>query len=104
MVYCSNNQLNSLPNNLPQSLETLYCFDNNLTYLPNLPEKIIHLIYWNNPICNILDNNNSLIKVKENVKMVNNKRHFHYSLQFKKQFKTLSFFSRITPKSATVFR
>ena len=83
---CSDNQLNSLPNNLPQSLETLYCFDNKITYFPILPEKTVYLYYPNNPVYKILDvNNNSLIKVKENVKIVNNIRHFHYSLQFKKQ-------------------
>jgi hypothetical protein len=48
---------------------------------------MLHFIYWNNPICNILDiDNNSLIEVKENIKKLNNIRHFHYSLQFKKQF------------------
>lgn len=85
---CSDNQLNSLPNTLPESLETLYCFDNNLTYLPNLPEKTIYIYYPNNPVYNILNvdiNNNSLIKVKKNIKIVNNFRHLYYSLQFKKQ-------------------
>jgi Leucine-rich repeat (LRR) protein len=85
-LYCSDNQLNSLPTILPQSLETLYCFDNKLTYLPTLPEKIVYLYYPNNPICNILDiNNNSLIKVKQNVKILNNFRHLYYSVRFKKQ-------------------
>lgn len=83
---CCNNQLSSLPT-LPQSLETLFCFDNKLTYLPTLPEKILYLIYQNNPVCSILDNdNNSLIKVKQNIKIVNNFRHLNYSLQFKKRF------------------
>lgn len=83
---CCNNQLNSLPNTLPESLETLYCFDNKLTYLPTLPEKTLYIIYWNNPVCNILDiNNNSLMKVKQNIKIVNNFRHLYDSLQFKKQ-------------------
>ena len=85
-LYCSCNQLSSLPNTLPESLETLYCFDNKLTYLPTLPEKIVYLYYPNNPICNILDiNNNSLIKVKQNIKILNNFRHLYDSLQFKKQ-------------------
>ena len=86
---CSDNQLNSLPNTLPESLETLYCFDNKLTYLPNLPEKTIYIYYPNNPIYNILNvdiNNNSLIKIKQNIKIVNNFRHLYDSLQFKKQF------------------
>ena len=83
---CCNNQLSSLPT-LPENLKELYCFDNKLTYLPTLPEKIVYLIYWNNPICNILDNNNnSLIRIKQNIKIVNNFRHLNYSLRSKKRF------------------
>ena len=87
---CSDNQLNSLPNTLPESLETLYCFDNKLTYLPNLPEKTIYIYYPNNPIYNILNvdiKNNSLFKVKKNIKIVNNFRHLYYSLKLKKQLR-----------------
>ena len=84
-LYCYKNQLTSLPT-LLQTLETLYCFDNQLTYLPTLPEKIV-FICWNNPIWDILNNDNSsLIKVKQNIKIVNNFRHLNYSLQFKKKF------------------
>ena len=85
-LYCSNNLLSYLPNNLPQNLVILYCFDNKITSFPTLPEKILHFYYTNNPICSILDNdNNTLIKVKQNIKIVNNFRHLYYSLQFKKQ-------------------
>jgi len=85
LLECCNNQLSTLPN-LPQGLETLFCFDNQITYLPILPEKIV-FIYWNNPIYNILDNdNNSLMKVKKNIQILNNFRHLNYSLQFKKKF------------------
>ena len=83
---CCNNQLSSLPN-LPQNLKKLFCFDNKLTYLPILPEKILYVIYWNNPVCTILDNdNNSLMLIKEKIKIVNNFRHLNYSLRFKKKF------------------
>ena len=85
---CSNNQLSYLPI-LPQSVEILYCFDNKLNYLPTLPEKILYFYYPNNPVCNILDNNNNLIKVKQNIKILNNFRHLYYSLQFKKQLRKL---------------
>ena len=89
-LYCFKNKLSSLPTTLPQTLETLYCFDNKLTYLPTLPEKILYLYYTNNPICNILDcDSNSLIKVKQNIKILNNFRHLYYSLQFKKQLRKL---------------
>ena len=84
---CYKNQITSLPTALPQSLETLCCFDNQLTYLPTLPEKTVYFYYTNNPICNILDiDNNSLIKVKQNIKIVNNFRHLFDCLQFKKKF------------------
>ena len=85
---CCNNELTSLPT-LPQNLKELFCFDNKLTYLPNLPENILNFICWDNPICNILDNdndNNSLMKIKQNIKIVNNFRHLNYSLKFKKHF------------------
>jgi Leucine-rich repeat (LRR) protein len=85
---CSNNQLNCLPTKLPLSLETLFCFDNRLNYFPILPENIVNFYYPNNPICNILDdNNNSLIKIKQNIKIVNNFRYLYYSLLLKKQFR-----------------
>ena len=87
-LYCYKNKLTSLPTILPQTLVTLYCFDNKLTYLPSLPEKILYFYYPNNPICNILDiNNNSLIKVKQNIKIVNNFRYLYFSLKFKKQLR-----------------
>ena len=87
-LYCYKNKLTSLPTILPQTLVTLYCFDNKLTYLHSLPEKILYFYYPNNPICNILDiNNNSLIKVKQNIKIVNNFRYLYFSLKFKKQLR-----------------
>ena len=83
---CCNNELSSLPT-LPQNLKSLFCFDNKLTYLPNLPENILNFICWDNPICHILDSdNNSLIKVKQNIQIVNNFRHLNYSLRSKKRF------------------
>ena len=85
-LYCSNNQLTSLLT-LPQNLEILYCFKNQLTSLPTLPEKIVDFSYSNNPIYNILDNNSSLIKIKQNIKILNNFRYLYYSLQFKKQLR-----------------
>jgi Leucine-rich repeat (LRR) protein len=85
---CSNNRLSSLPISLPQTIQILYCFDNKLIYLPTLPKEIVYFYYPNNPICNILDiDNNSLIKVKQNIKIVNNFRYLYYCLQFKKQLR-----------------
>jgi len=41
---CGNNRLTSLPNELPNSIERLYCHYNRLTSLPNeLPENLIEL-------------------------------------------------------------
>jgi Leucine-rich repeat (LRR) protein len=88
-LHCYKNKLSSLPTILPESLRTLFCYDNKLTYFPNLPEKIVDFYYINNPVCTILDINpvnNTLIKVKHNIKIINNFRHFINSLQFKKQF------------------
>jgi Leucine-rich repeat (LRR) protein len=87
---CSDNKLDSLPNSLPQSLVILYCFDNKINYFPNLPEKTIYIYYPNNPIYSILNeniNNNSIIKVKKNIIIVNNFRYLYYSLKFKKQLR-----------------
>ena len=85
-LYCSNNQLTSLPT-LQQNLKKLFCSINQLTSLPTLPEKIVDFSYSNNPIYNILDNNSSLIKIKQNIKILNNFRYLYYSLQFKKQLR-----------------
>ena len=87
---CSYNKINYLPTNLPQNLKVLYCFNNELTYLPTLPEKILYFICWDNPICNILDNNNnSLAKIKQNIKILNNFRYLYYLLHCKKQLRKL---------------
>ena len=84
ILYCFKNQLTSLPT-LPQNLEILYCFKNQLTSLPTLPQNL-DFSYSNNPICNILGNNSSLIKIKQNIKILNNFRYLYYCLKFKKQF------------------
>lgn len=34
-----------------------------------------------------MDNNSSLIKIKQNIKILNNFRYLYYSLQFKKQLR-----------------
>jgi hypothetical protein len=44
LLYCSNNQLTTLPDTLPAGLTTLYCFVNQLTTLPDtLPASLISL-------------------------------------------------------------
>ena len=102
---CSSNQLTSLPT-LPQNLITLYCYTNKLTLLPNLPQKLEKLNCYNNklnllptlpqniekfncdnnPIYEIVDSN-SLIKIKQNIQILNNFRHLYYCLQFKDQLR-----------------
>ena len=84
-LYCFHNQLISLPT-LPQNLTKLYCSYNKLTLLPTLPQKLKSLGYVNNPIYKIV-NNDSLIKIKQNIQLLNNFRHLYYCLKFKKQLR-----------------
>ena len=72
---------------LPQNLKELYCSKNELTSLPTLPQNLEELECYDNPICNILDDNSSLIKTKQNIKILNNFRYLYYCLKFKKQFR-----------------
>jgi len=85
ILCCYNNQLTCLPT-LPQNLEELYCINNQLHVLPNLPQNLEELDCFNNPIYEIV-NNNSLIKIKKNVQILNNFRHLYYCLKFKKQLR-----------------
>jgi len=71
---------------LPESIEELYCSDNQLTLLPILPQNLEELYCSSNPIYEIV-NNNSLITIKQNIRILNNLRHLYYCLQFKKQIR-----------------
>ena len=83
---CANNLLNSLPT-LPRTLKELYCFDNYLTSLPTLPENMLCILYFYNPICNIVYiPYNNMVKLKQNINIVNNFCHLLCCLQFKKKF------------------
>ena len=84
-LYCSNNQLTSLPT-LPQNLEELYCSNNQLILLPTLPQNLKVFDCNNNPISEIV-NNSSLIKIKQNIQILNNFRYLYYCLKFKKQLR-----------------
>jgi len=54
-LYCSDNLLTSLPDNLPQSLEILYCSNNQLTSLPDLTrfKNIKELYCYNNQLTSL---------------------------------------------------
>ena len=84
-LICSNNQLTSLPT-LPQNLEELYCSNNQLISLPTLPQNLKVFDCNNNPISEIV-NNSSLIKIKQNIQILNNFRYLYYCLKFKKQLR-----------------
>jgi Leucine-rich repeat (LRR) protein len=84
-LYCSDNQLTSLT--LPQNLKILHCDNNKLNYL-TLPQNLTILDYSNNPIYKIV-NNNSLIKIKQNIQILNNFRYLYYCLKFKDQLRKL---------------
>jgi len=64
----------------------LYCSRNQLTSLPTLPQKLKELQYYDNPIYEIV-NSISLFKIKQNIQILNNVRRLYYCLQFKKQFR-----------------
>ena len=83
IVHCNNNKLTSLT--LPQNLQVLYCSNNQLTSL-TLQQNLRELDYYNNPIYEIV-NNDSLIKIKQNIQILNNFRYLYYSLKFKKQLR-----------------
>ena len=85
-LYCYNNQLTYLPI-LPQNLKELRCSENQLTSLPTLPtQSLLELYYVNNPIYEII-NNNRMIQINKNIKILNNFRHLYYCLKFKKQLR-----------------
>lgn len=52
---CSNNQLVSLPNSLPEGLKILHCSHNQLTSLPILPESLEKLICHHNQLIRLPD-------------------------------------------------
>ena len=84
-LYCSDNKLTSLPT-LPQNLEILNCSDNQLNSMPTLPQNLTKLYCYDNPIYEIVKNDR-LIKIKQNIQLLNNFRHLYYCLQFKEQLR-----------------
>jgi len=84
-LYCFNNKLTSLPT-LPQNLEELSCYNNELTSLPTLPQNLECFVYCYNPIYEIV-NNDSLIKIKQNIVILNNFRYLYYCLKLKKKLR-----------------
>jgi Leucine-rich repeat (LRR) protein len=82
---CSYNKLTSLPI-LPQNLKELNCVDNQLSFLPTLPQNVENFNYSSNPIYKIV-NDNSLIKIKQNIQILNNVHYLYYCLKFKKQLR-----------------
>ena len=85
ILSCYNNQLTCLPT-LPQNLQELYCINNQLHVLPNLPQNLEEFDCYANPIYEII-NNESLIQIKQNIKILNNFRYLYYCLKFKKQLR-----------------
>jgi Leucine-rich repeat (LRR) protein len=95
-LFCNTNKLISLPP-LPKKLEILYCFYNQLTSLPPLNEELEELYCENNPISEIINGNNIGV-IKKQIQTINNFRHLHYSLKFKKQFRHLLWVKVREPK------
>ncbi len=61
-LFCSNNQLSSLPS-LPSTLNGLYCHENKLTSLPALPDTLIALSCSDNQISSLPPLPNGLINL-----------------------------------------
>ena len=120
LINCSSNLLTSLPD-LPDKLRILICFSNELTSLPQLIDKIQILHYLDNPIYDIMNNdnndnndnvvgdlimNNTIHNVTNNIsKDILKKIHIlykfknlYYSLKFKKQFRDLLWVKVREPK------
>ena len=54
-LYCGNNQLTSLVDNLPASLSYLDCANNQLTSLDNLPASLSYLNCCNNQLTSLVN-------------------------------------------------
>ena len=63
---CSDNELTSLPDTLPHSLQELNCSDNKFTSLPDLPHSLITLNCSYNKLTSLPDLPNSLQKLRCN--------------------------------------
>jgi len=59
VLYCSDNKLESLPDDLPPNLETLYCKSNKLKSLPFLPHFLTVLYIDGNPDIECVADNHS---------------------------------------------
>ena len=57
---CSDNELTSLPDHLPHSLQELYFSDNKFTSLPDLPNSLQKLYCSNNRLTSLPELPNSL--------------------------------------------
>ena len=96
ILYCQYNQLTSLPP-LNEKLEELCCNTNKLTSLPILNENLDFFRCDSNPISEIIDGDDiSITKIQ--IQILNNFRHFYYSLKFKKQFRHLLWVKIREPK------
>jgi len=84
-LYCHHNNLSSLPV-LPKNLKRLHCYCNDLILLPVLPEKLNVLIYFENPICNIIMYYNDINIINKQIIILNNFRYLYYCLKHRKIF------------------
>jgi hypothetical protein len=62
-LFCSNNQLTTLPSSLPNSLQYLNCRYNKLTLLPPLPVNLTQLYCDNNRLTSIPELPNNLVSL-----------------------------------------
>ena len=85
ILYCYHNKLTSLPD-LNNRLQILDCSNNQLTSLPDLNDNLQYLDCSNNPFY-ALDSADKIDIMKQKIKILIHFKQLYYSLKYKKQFR-----------------
>jgi hypothetical protein len=102
-LYCYWNDITELPK-INKYLKKLYCFSNILTMIPIIPDDLTSLDFSYNPIHDIIytrheynenneeiiddnDNDNSIDKIKNRIRLLNNFKYSYYSLKCKNKLR-----------------
>jgi Leucine-rich repeat (LRR) protein len=85
-IYCGKNQIEKLPDDLPQDCYILHCHHNQITSLPKLPPMFEVLYIIDNPIYNMFDLRGDAANKVRNIIKIQKFRHIYYTLKFKNRF------------------